>query len=130
MVAGKRMLRASKRVKWGTAAAALVLAVGLAVLAGRQHAGKAPAAGADEAAAAVATAARAKLAAPPSPDGIALASPRAGAVRVSSSAQAWGGVRTGNEATLSDRVVSYTIQVSLDPERHTVTGNQQLTWMV
>ena len=65
---------------------------------------------------------------PPSPDGIALAAAHAGAVRVPSAPQAWGGPRTGSEATLSDRVVSYRIQAKLDPVAHTVEGRQQLTW--
>ena len=34
----------------------------------------------------------------------------------------------GAEPTLSDRVVKYRIQATLDPEKHTVTGRQQLTW--
>ena len=41
---------------------------------------------------------------------------------------AWGGPRTGSEATLSDRVVSYRIHARLDPLAHTIEGRQQLTW--
>ncbi|MFK3738528.1 M1 family metallopeptidase [Massilia sp. TN1-12] len=64
----------------------------------------------------------------PSADGIALAAPDAAAVRVASSPDAWGGIRTGTEATLSDRVVHYDIDATLDPDKHTVTGRQKLTW--
>lgn len=63
-----------------------------------------------------------------SPDGIALADPQAGAVREASSAKAWGGARTGQEATLSDRVVSYQIEAKLDPVAHTLEGKQKTTW--
>jgi hypothetical protein len=63
-----------------------------------------------------------------SQDGIALAGADASAVRVPSSPDAWGGVRTGGEATLSDRVVHYDIDATLDPDKHTVTGRQKLTW--
>ena len=59
---------------------------------------------------------------------IPLAGRDAGAVRESSAAQAWGGARTGNEASLSDRVVRYAIDAELDPVKHTLTGKQQLTW--
>ncbi|QYF94043.1 M1 family metallopeptidase [Massilia sp. PAMC28688] len=59
---------------------------------------------------------------------IALADPHAGAVTVPSAPDAWGGPRTGNEATLSDRVVNYEIDATLDPVRHTVEGKQKLTW--
>ncbi|MBM7132056.1 M1 family metallopeptidase [Dyella mobilis] len=45
-----------------------------------------------------------------------------------SSPDAWGGERTGQEATLSDRVVSYTIDASLDAAKHAVTGKEHLTW--
>ncbi|UUZ55551.1 M1 family metallopeptidase [Massilia sp. H-1] len=47
---------------------------------------------------------------------------------VPSAPDAWGGPRTGKEATLSDRVVSYAINATLDPVKHTVTGRQKLTW--
>ena len=67
-------------------------------------------------------------AAPPSPDGIGLADAHAGAVRVPSTPQAFGGARSGSEPTLSDRVVSYRIQARLDPVAHTITGQQSLTW--
>lgn len=62
------------------------------------------------------------------PADIPFASPRAGFVRTPSAPEAWGGPRTGNEPTLSDRVVSYRIQARLDPDKHTVDGQQQLTW--
>ena len=52
----------------------------------------------------------------------------AGAVRVPSAPEAWGGPRTGDEATLSDQVVSYTIEARLDPELHTIHGKQHMRW--
>jgi hypothetical protein len=63
-----------------------------------------------------------------SADGIALAAPNAAAVTTPSAADAWGGPRTGNEPTLSDRVVAYRIEAALDPATHTVTGKEQLNW--
>ena len=60
--------------------------------------------------------------------GIPFAPARAAAVAVPSAPDAWGGPRTGSEATLSDRVVDYKIDATLDPVRHTVDGKQQLTW--
>ena len=59
---------------------------------------------------------------------IPFASPDAAAVHVVSSPNAWGGARTGNETTLSDRVVDYRIQASLDPVKHTVDGKETLVW--
>jgi Peptidase family M1 domain len=59
---------------------------------------------------------------------IALASPRSNAVAVPSAPSAWGGARTGNEETLSDRVVQYDIAATLDPDKHTIDGKQKLTW--
>ncbi|HZY32949.1 MAG TPA: M1 family metallopeptidase, partial [Rhodanobacter sp.] len=41
---------------------------------------------------------------------------------------AWGGERSGNEPTLSDRVVSYRIDAELDAAKHTVSGKQHMTW--
>ena len=64
----------------------------------------------------------------PSLDGIALAAPDAAAVRVPSAPDAWGGPRTGAEPTLSDRVVNYEIDVTLDPVKHTLDGKEKLTW--
>jgi hypothetical protein len=65
---------------------------------------------------------------PAAPDGIGLASAHAAAVRELSSPEAWGGARTGQEQTLSDRVVSYQIRARLDPKLHTVEGSEVLTW--
>ncbi len=67
-------------------------------------------------------------AATPSLDGIALAAPDAAAITVPSAPNAWGGVRTGDHATLSDRVVGYRIEATLDPAKHVITGRQALTW--
>lgn len=66
--------------------------------------------------------------APPSPDGIELASPRAAAVHEPSSPMAWGGPRKDGDATLSDRVVRYVIKATLDPQTHEIEGSEQLTW--
>lgn len=52
----------------------------------------------------------------------------AGAVRVPSAPEAWGGPRQDDEATLSNQVVSYTIEARLDPDKHTIVGKQHLTW--
>jgi hypothetical protein len=60
--------------------------------------------------------------------GIALAAPDAAAVRVASAPGAWGGVRTGQEATLSDRVANYRIAATLDPVKHRIDGKEQLSW--
>ena len=60
--------------------------------------------------------------------GIALAKAHAAAVTVPSAPDAWGGPRSGSEATLSDRVANYTIAATLDPLKHTVSGHEQLTW--
>ncbi|GAB2872552.1 M1 family metallopeptidase [Pseudoduganella ginsengisoli] len=60
--------------------------------------------------------------------GIALAPAHMPPIREASSNAAWGGVRSGSETTLSDRVASYTIAATLDPVRHTVAGNETLTW--
>ncbi len=59
---------------------------------------------------------------------IPLAGADAAAVRTPSAPDAWGGPRTGNDATLSNRVVRYDIHATLDPVKHTVTGKQKLTW--
>lgn len=64
----------------------------------------------------------------PSKDGIPLMGRMARAVTVPSAPSAWGGPRTGNESTLSDRVVNYDIAATLDPEKHTVDGQEKLTW--
>jgi len=60
--------------------------------------------------------------------GIALASADARAVQVPSAPGAWGGERTGQEPTLSEHVVNYDIDATLDPVKHTVTGREKLTW--
>ena len=65
---------------------------------------------------------------PQAESGIALAAPHAAAVTVPSAPGAWGGARTGLEPTLSDRVVHYQIEATLDPVKHTVDGKQKLTW--
>ncbi|MEO5962567.1 MAG: M1 family metallopeptidase [Thermomonas sp.] len=59
---------------------------------------------------------------------IMMAGADAAAVKVASSADAWGGARTGKDATLSDRVVDYSIDATLDPVKHTITGKQKLQW--
>ncbi|MGV8922325.1 MAG: M1 family metallopeptidase [Thermomonas sp.] len=59
---------------------------------------------------------------------IMMAGADAASVKVASSADAWGGARTGTEATLSDRVVDYSIDATLDPVKHTITGKQALRW--
>ena len=67
----------------------------------------------------------------PAPDidsGIALARADAAAVTVPSAPNAWGGPRSGSEATLSERVANYRIDATLDPVKHTISGRQQLTW--
>ena len=61
-------------------------------------------------------------------DDISLASAHAAAVTAPSAANAWGGARTGKESTLSDRVVQYQIAAKLDPVKHTIDGQQKLTW--
>jgi hypothetical protein len=65
---------------------------------------------------------------PVTDSGIALAPAHPKAITTPSAPQAWGGQRTGKEATLSDRVVDYRINARLDPVRHTVDGKQKLTW--
>lgn len=52
----------------------------------------------------------------------------AAAVAVVSDGNAWGGPRNGKQTTLSDRVVSYRIQATLDPDKHTINGKQTLVW--
>lgn len=59
---------------------------------------------------------------------IPLASPDAANFQVPSAPDAWGGPRGEHPATLSDQVVSYTIEASLDPVKHTVEGKQTMTW--
>lgn len=52
----------------------------------------------------------------------------AAAATTPSAPNAWGGERSGNEPTLSDRVVSYSIDANLDAAAHRVTGSEQMTW--
>ncbi len=61
-------------------------------------------------------------------DDIPFAPATAGAVRTPSAPDAWGGPRTGQEATLSDQVVSYVIEARLDPGTHTIQARQRMTW--
>ena len=61
-------------------------------------------------------------------DDVEIAGASAGAVRVPSAPGAWGGPRTGKEATLSDRVADHALRAVLDPEKHTVEGTERLTW--
>jgi hypothetical protein len=65
---------------------------------------------------------------PEADSGIPFAPANAAAVSVPSAANAWGGARGGSEPTLSDRVVDYQIDATLDPLNHTVAGKQKLTW--
>jgi hypothetical protein len=69
-----------------------------------------------------------RIAQPATDTGIALAPAKALAVTAPSAPGAWGGPRTGKEATLSERVADYRIDATLDPVRHTIDGRQQLTW--
>ena len=68
------------------------------------------------------------IALPTTDSGIPFAPAHGAAVGTPSAPDAWGGARIGNEATLSDRVVSYDIDATLDPRAHTVTGKERLTW--
>jgi len=61
-------------------------------------------------------------------DGVELAGAFAGAVRVPSSDKAWGGVRTGRERELSERVADYNLVAVLDPEHHAIEGHERLSW--
>jgi Peptidase family M1 domain len=66
-----------------------------------------------------------------SPDGIEVAGWDAGATRVESRADAWGGERQsfgGDGAPLSQRVASYLLEAVLDPVKHTVEGKEHLDW--
>jgi hypothetical protein len=103
-----------------TVVASCLLAAGAAVTAGRFAPDGAPPAASAATAAATAPA--------PGADGIPLAAAHAAAVTVPSSPDAWGGPRSGNEPTLSDRVVHYDIDATLDPLKHGVSGREKLTW--
>jgi hypothetical protein len=69
-----------------------------------------------------------QIPAPLTDTGIPLAPPKAAAVSAPSAADAWGGPRSGSEPTLSDRVVDYQIDATLDPARHAIAGQQKLSW--
>ncbi|MFT3807832.1 M1 family metallopeptidase [Arenimonas sp.] len=106
-----------RRMQWSGAAALLV--IGLGSQAQMTSKPAAPALEPTEAVADETTAASQE---------IPFASPRAAAVEVPSAPGAWGGERTGSEQTLSDRVVDYVIQATLDPVKHTIEAQQRLTW--
>ena len=61
-------------------------------------------------------------------DTVPFAKANAAFVMQPSAANAWGGARTGRESTLADRVVDYHIDATLDPVKHTVDGQEKLTW--
>jgi hypothetical protein len=116
------MLRQSKIFQWGCVAALLLSAVPY----GYRFFGAAKAK--PVAAARVQVAAVPHGVAPPALDDIPFADAHARAVRTASASAAWGGVRTGHEPTLSDRVVDYRIEAKLDPAAHTITGRERLIW--
>ncbi|WP_246069747.1 M1 family metallopeptidase [Cognatiluteimonas lumbrici] len=111
----KRMLLAWALAAW----------LPLAMHASAVHAQAAPEAAAPETTDAIAAEAAAPAGDCPA---IPLAGADAAAVTVPSAPDAWGGPRTGDEPTLSDRVVRYEIDATLDPDKHTVSGRQKLTW--
>lgn len=49
-------------------------------------------------------------------------------IQVPSAPNAWGGPRTAKDKTLSDRITTYAIQASLDPDKHTVSAHEHMTW--
>lgn len=49
-------------------------------------------------------------------------------IRTASAPDAWGGPRKASDATLSDQVTSYAIEATLDPDKHTVSAKQRMTW--
>lgn len=70
-----------------------------------------------------------KLAAERSASGeIPFAPAHAAGATIASATGAWGGERTGNEATLSDRVVTYRINAELDAVKHAIAANEHMTW--
>lgn len=81
---------------------------------------------AQDASPATATSAAAPAVVPLGP--VPMAASDAAAVKVPSAPNAWGGERTGNEPTLSDRVFSYRIEAELDAAKHAVHGKEQLQW--
>lgn len=67
-----------------------------------------------------------------SPDGITLAGWGNGAVHTPSDPSAWGGERPPfglDGQPLSQRVASYELQATLDPDKHTVEGKEHLRWL-
>jgi len=82
---------------------------------------------AQQAAPAASTAVPASAASVALPD-IPFAAADAAAVSVPSAANAWGGERSGDQPTLSDRVASYRIDATLDAAKHAVSGQQHMTW--
>ena len=62
------------------------------------------------------------------PAEIPFASAHAAGPSTPSATNAWGGERTGKEATLSDRVVSYQITADLDAAKHAVSATEHMTW--
>ncbi|WP_458069413.1 M1 family metallopeptidase [Rhodanobacter sp. BL-MT-08] len=62
------------------------------------------------------------------PADIPFASAHAAGTSTPSTTNAWGGERTGGQATLSDRVVSYWINADLDAVKHAVAGSEHMTW--
>src|SRR3984957_12235343 len=67
-----------------------------------------------------------------SPDGVPLAGWGNGAVHVASDDSAWGGERPSfglDGQPLSQRVASYDLQATLDPDKHTVEGKEHLRWL-
>ncbi len=66
-----------------------------------------------------------------SPDGIEVAGWGSGAPRVASDPSAWGGERPSfgmDGKPLSDRIASYDLTATLDPDKHTVEGKERLHW--
>ena len=55
-------------------------------------------------------------------------SPHEQNIRVASAPDAWGGPRKASDATLSNRVTSYTIHATLHPDKHTVDASEVMTW--
>ncbi len=67
-----------------------------------------------------------------SPDGVQVAGWGSGAVHTPSDPTAWGGERPSfglDGQPLSQRVASYDLQATLDPDKHTVEGKEHLRWL-
>lgn len=62
------------------------------------------------------------------PAPIPFVSPHEEDIRVASAPDAWGGPRTAADRTLSNRVTSYTIDATLDPDKHTVDASEVMLW--